>query len=69
MSWAVYKLDEEVHVAPILDQRDHDLTRHCACNPKREVVPDTCYPLWVHNSFDGREFAERAHEVAKGARN
>lgn len=72
MSWAVHEVEDEVHVAPILDLRPHALSAGCSCQPVRKLdLPITARPLWVHNAFDGREFTERAIAAwsLKGAMN
>jgi hypothetical protein len=69
VSWAVYEIDQDVHVAPVLDSRDHKLAADCSCGPRRAPVPEWARPLWVHNSFDGREFTERAVDALRGAKN
>lgn len=69
MSWAVHEVDQEVHVAPVLDSRNHHLVGSCACRPRLEPPQEGKRPLWIHNSFDGREFCERAIAALEGARN
>lgn len=70
MSWAVHEVEEEVHVAPVLDQRAHVLSAECPCRPVRKLdLPETARPLWIHNAFDGREFTERAIAALKGSTN
>lgn len=41
------------HVIPLLDCQRH-LFANCPCKP----LVDTEAPIWIHNSFDGREFFE-----------
>lgn len=46
-----------VHVVPINDLREHDLNGSCWCKPALDN--DYSYPIWIHNSMDGREAFER----------
>ena len=46
----------DLHVAPVDDYYDHDLTPDCLCGPSIEVGPRGT--LTVHHALDGREMAE-----------
>jgi len=70
VSWAVHEIDEEVHVAPVLDSTRSQagsrlLLRPNAANPYRTGHDRS----GSTTPSDGREFAERAVEAAKGAKN
>lgn len=45
--------DEQWHVVPLNDLREHDSHGDCWCNPT--CNDEGIYPLWIHNSMDGRE--------------
>jgi hypothetical protein len=52
----------ELHIVPVADLIDHDLTDECACGPADEsVTHDDGSIEWVtvHASLDGREQRER----------
>jgi hypothetical protein len=49
------------HVIPIHDQREHVLSKDCHCCPRDDEG------VMVHNSYDGREIAERAEVSASGS--
>lgn len=51
--WDVIKTLKEVHVVPSQDLREHGLFSSCLCQPF------LWYGVWVHNSYDGREFNEK----------
>lgn len=63
--------DNVTHIYPLNDLDEHDLiTKHtriglayceCKCNPS--IQRDGEMILVVHNSFDGREVFEQAHEM------
>jgi hypothetical protein len=44
--------DDAVHVVPLNDLRDHELSHACWCCPDDAEGDGT---LWVHNSLDQRE--------------
>ena len=51
-------MNEEWHVVPVGDLREHESLPSCWCKPRQ----DEDEPLvWVHNSMDRRE-----HTVEKG---
>lgn len=43
----------DLHVVPLDDLRDHDLSETCWCHPVE--IFEGYVPIWVHNSMDGRE--------------
>jgi hypothetical protein len=49
---------EPVYVTPIDDLREHVSRDDCPCNPRREHRPGSV-PVYVHNSWDGRELVEK----------
>jgi len=48
------------HIIPINDSEGHSLDEGCMCSPKVEVI-DGGRIMVTHNSYDGREYAERAN--------
>lgn len=54
----------DVHVVPIDDLKPHADSRHCSCLPKIEAASGGF--VIIHNSWDGREIAERAIDHAFG---
>lgn len=57
-----------MHVLPINDEREHEESTMCPCDPHVEWFdPETgeAYSegLVIHNSFDGREFSEKAQVI------
>ncbi len=59
--------DDDVHVYPLADLREHDTdTRGCWCGPRLDVCPGAACVV-IHNSADGREITERAVADASGA--
>lgn len=53
MSWLASEADDEfVHIVPLDDWRDHELTLTCWCHPVLDEVV-------IHNSADRREEYER----------
>lgn len=57
--WSVFEKDDgsEVNVIPENDLRMHLYGTLCRCRPSKEVT-DEGVPLYVHNSYDGREAYE-----------
>lgn len=54
-----YYPENDIHVLPINDLREHEETRSCWCKP---VIHDEAdMPIVAHNSMDRRE-----HTVEKG---
>lgn len=54
-----------IHVTPINDAEDHDLSNNgntCKCNPQVLTEGEL---IVIHNSFDGREGVEWANEIIK----
>jgi hypothetical protein len=52
--WAVADLPNGVHVLPVDDVVDHDLTEDCLCGPLSQLFGDREWSV-VHHSLDGRE--------------
>lgn len=63
MSWGVYDTNDndELHVCPIEDLRDHYLDRKCWCKPERV---DEDPRLWSHKSMDRREEFEQGRQMS-----
>lgn len=59
-----YTYDENLHVLPIGDLREHDEHVSCWCRPKIEEHVDGL--LVVHNALDGRERSEPDFNPADG---
>lgn len=56
--WGVFKLDnDEVHVAPLDDIREHILSENCECDPEVKEQEDGGIVV-VHSAWDFREVAE-----------
>jgi hypothetical protein len=56
-----------IHCLPVNDEKEHQLSGECWCNPKVEWIdpetglpyPNPNAPMVVHNSADCREIAEQ----------
>lgn len=48
-------MNNELHVIPLNDYREHTSNRHCWCNP---IMDEEDNNLFVHNSMDRRELYE-----------
>lgn len=46
----------DLHVVPVNDLREHEMSMQCWCRPYRSVSEAI---VVVHNSLDGREHAEQ----------
>lgn len=44
--------EQDLHVIPLNDLRDHDCSRHCWCKPAEH---DETLGLFIHNALDQRE--------------
>lgn len=54
-------MDNSVHVVPVNDYREHELTNLCWCNP---VEDEEETGLFIHNALDQRErFEEKGHDA------
>jgi hypothetical protein len=49
----------DVHVYPVNDLREHEISRDCPCSPREDEEEPS---LVIHNSWDGREKFERLRE-------
>lgn len=59
--------DTMIHVYPLNEEADHDLTdagHACRCVPKVDWTLAEC--LVVHRSKDGREYIEEAERIVNG---
>lgn len=60
MTWGVTLQQRPMHVFPLDDLREHEVSLKCWCHPVAdEDVPD----LWVHTSMDGREAFESGERL------
>jgi len=59
MGWAVIEVAGESHIVPIADIQPHSTDPGCPCGPVRHPGDSD---VIVHNSFDGREVAERRNQ-------
>ena len=50
-----------IHVLPIDDLKPHEESSTCECEPRVEIVEGGM--LVVHNSWDGREWVEKANDI------
>jgi hypothetical protein len=48
--------DENIHVIPLNDLREHDDSVLCWCSPKQDILEPS---VWVHSSADRREVHEK----------
>lgn len=56
--WGVFKFDnDEVHVAPLDDIREHILSEDCNCDPEIKEL-ETGEIVIVHSAWDFREVLE-----------
>lgn len=44
--------EDDLHVVPLADLRDHDVSRHCWCRPDED---DETLGLFIHHALDQRE--------------
>lgn len=51
--------ENDIHVTPLNDLRDHTGSRECWCHPV--IYDEADMPIVVHNSMDRRE-----HTIEKG---
>lgn len=59
-------MSKDLHVVPRNDEREHDLTRWCLCEPT--VQAGECSDVVVHNAWDCREYVEAAEVIIEGIR-
>lgn len=52
--------DDDIHVMPVDDLREH-LFQDCPCKPRVEVVGANL--IYVHNAWDNREAVEQVEEM------
>ena len=50
-----------IHVLPIDDLKPHEENSTCECEPAVEIVEGGM--LVIHNSWDGREWVEKAETI------
>ena len=55
-----------IHVLPINDVKPHKESSTCECEPRVEIVEGGM--LVVHNSWDGREWVEKANTILNKGR-
>jgi hypothetical protein len=51
----VLEVGEGVHVLPVNDLVEHELSEDCVCGPWVELLSEEDLPLVVHHALDGRE--------------
>jgi hypothetical protein len=51
--------EDDIHVMPVDDLREH-VFENCPCNPEIGVVDADL--IYIHNSWDGKEFVEQVEE-------
>lgn len=49
-----------LHVLPADDLKEHTLESTCECCPRMEIEDGEM--IFIHNSWDGREFKEHDHD-------
>jgi len=54
-------MDDDIHVMPVDDLREHTCTKNCPCNPRVEIVGAGL--LYVHNAWDHREAVEQVEAM------
>jgi hypothetical protein len=52
--------ENDIHVMPVDDLKEH-VFENCPCNPRIEVEGGNL--IYVHNSWDGREYIEQVEEM------
>jgi len=52
---------DDVHVMPVDDSKEHICSPKCPCNPSVEV--EGANLVYIHNSWDGREYFEEIDEI------
>lgn len=50
-----------IHIMPINDLEEHEESSTCKCSPKLIVENDEM--IFIHNSYDGREYIEEVNEI------
>jgi hypothetical protein len=61
--WGVFEPGNgDIHVAPLSDEKPHDLTPDCTCEPTTKM--ENGHLIFVHKAFDFREVYEWLHEQA-----
>ena len=52
--------NDDIHIVPVGDLKEH-VFENCPCNPRIEVVG--AHLMYIHNSWDGREYIEEVEEM------
>jgi hypothetical protein len=52
--------DQDIHVMPVGDLREHICSPDCPCKPTAEVIGAVL--KYSHNAWDGREYVEAVEE-------
>jgi hypothetical protein len=50
----------DVHVYPVNDLREHEISRDCPCNPREDEDEPS---VVIHNAWDKRALRERREEM------
>lgn len=60
MRWLTVIEGNMAHVVPVADLHPHFYADDCPCTPVVETINQ--HKIFVHNSYDGREVAEKVRE-------
>lgn len=55
--WGTYEINEDIHIIPLGDEKEHIFSGECLCEPRIENN------IYIHDAFDGRIAVERANEI------
>jgi len=53
--------NDDIHVIPVDDLKEHVCSANCQCKPRIEV--EGANLIYIHNSWDGREYIEEVEEM------
>lgn len=51
---------DNIHILPVNDKKEHDMSANCPCKPRIEVVGAVL--IIIHNAYDHREVIEQIEE-------
>lgn len=60
----IRKPDDDIHIVPENDLREHEIDKRCWCKPTVDDTGDSM--VVVHNSLDGRELTEPGAKLPQG---
>lgn len=52
MTWLCQPIEDDIHVMPQIDLREHHALRTCWCQPTEDQEEPA---VWIHHALDGRE--------------